>query len=363
MTRARDVANLIGSGNYSSTTFTATAGQTVFSIAHTQNFVQVFMNGLLLDLTADYTSNGSAVTLTSGAAVGDEIEVVAYNTFSVGDALNQAAADTRYVNATGDTMSGDLTIDTNTFHVDVADNRVGVGTTAPAQPLHVFKAGSQGGGMAPLIKVQNDTNNLTGDGSGIEFHGKYQGGEWGFGKIGGTNSGSNFGGALEFHTNTGTGSVSTGFTKKMTIDRNGYVTMPYQPAFSYLGSKSHVISTTGTVVMSSSNVWSASVNHALNRGSHFNASNGRFTAPVTGTYQFMFRCQMSNFNSGYLYSYFRINGSTKSYSQKSQATTWTAHLHYAIFEMVANDYVELAWTNNYVSGQIHYPEFSGYLLG
>jgi len=42
---------------------------------------------LLLDLTVDYTSNGSAVTLTSGAAAGDEIEVVAYNTFSVGDAL------------------------------------------------------------------------------------------------------------------------------------------------------------------------------------------------------------------------------------------------------------------------------------
>ena len=110
MTRARDVANLIGSGNYSSTTFTATAGQTAFTISHTQGFIQVFMNGLLLDETVDYTSNGSAVTLTSGAAAGDEIEVVAYNTFSVGDALNQAAADTRYVNASGDTMSGDLTV-------------------------------------------------------------------------------------------------------------------------------------------------------------------------------------------------------------------------------------------------------------
>ena len=87
MTRARDVANLIGSGNYSSTTFTATAGQTAFTISHTQGFIQVFMNGLLLDETVDYTSNGSAVTLTSGAAAGDEIEVVAYNTFSVGDAI------------------------------------------------------------------------------------------------------------------------------------------------------------------------------------------------------------------------------------------------------------------------------------
>ena len=123
MTRARDVANLIGSGNYSSTTFTATAGQTAFTISHTQGFIQVFMNGLLLDETVDYTSNGSAVTLTSGAAAGDEIEVVAYNTFSVGDALNQAAADTRYVNATGDTMTGGLTVGgavtVNNNHVNI----------------------------------------------------------------------------------------------------------------------------------------------------------------------------------------------------------------------------------------------------
>ena len=87
MTRARDLSNLIGSGNFSSTTFTATAGQTVFTIAHTAGFVQVFMNGLLLDLTTDYTSNGSAITLTTAAAAGDEIEVVKYNTFSVGDAI------------------------------------------------------------------------------------------------------------------------------------------------------------------------------------------------------------------------------------------------------------------------------------
>ena len=99
MTRARDVANLIGSGNFSSTTFTATAGQTAFTISHTQGFIQVFMNGLLLDETADYTSNGSAVTLTSGAAAGDEIEVVKYNTFSVGDAIAK----------NGGTFTGDVT--------------------------------------------------------------------------------------------------------------------------------------------------------------------------------------------------------------------------------------------------------------
>ena len=100
MTRARDLSNLMGSGNFSSTTFTATAGQTVFTIAHTAGFVQVFMNGLLLDLTTDYTSNGSAITLTTAAAAGDEIEVVKYNTFSVGDA----------VPASGGTFTGNVNI-------------------------------------------------------------------------------------------------------------------------------------------------------------------------------------------------------------------------------------------------------------
>ena len=100
MTRARDLSNLMGSGNFSSTTFTATAGQTAFTIAHTVGFVQVFMNGLLLDLTTDYTSNGSAITLTTAAAAGDEIEVVKYNTFSVGDA----------VPASGGTFTGNVNI-------------------------------------------------------------------------------------------------------------------------------------------------------------------------------------------------------------------------------------------------------------
>ena len=128
MTRARDVANLIGSGNYSSTTFTATAGQTAFTISHTLGFVQVFMNGLLLDETADYTSNGSAVTLTSGAAAGDEIEVVKYNTFSVGDAIP----------ASGGTFTGN----------------VGFGA-APTRQVHI--AGN------PSIMLMEDTGGGTND--------------------------------------------------------------------------------------------------------------------------------------------------------------------------------------------------------
>ena len=131
MTRARDVANLIGSGNFSSTTFTATAGQTAFTISHTQGFVQVFMNGLLLDETADYTSNGTAITLTSGAAAGDEIEVVSYDTFSVGDAIPTS----------GGTFTGAVT----------ASNGLTVDDDG-ATPLTVDRATSNG----TIIDVQKD---------------------------------------------------------------------------------------------------------------------------------------------------------------------------------------------------------------
>ena len=164
MTRARDTANLIGSGNFSSTTFTATAGQTAFTISHTQGFVQVFMNGLLLDETADYTSNGTAITLTSGAAAGDEIEVVAYNTFNVGDAQTQAQADARYVQTTGHTMTGALTVDDD-----------------GATPLTVDRATSDG----TIIDVQKD-------GTSVGTVGSYLGTYLYMGSTGGTDTHINF---------------------------------------------------------------------------------------------------------------------------------------------------------------------------
>lgn len=86
MTRAREISNVLGR-NIESTTFTATAGQTAFSIAHAAGRIQVYMNGLLLDPTVDWTSDGSTVTLTEGAVAGDELEVVKFDNLAVADAI------------------------------------------------------------------------------------------------------------------------------------------------------------------------------------------------------------------------------------------------------------------------------------
>lgn len=86
MTRAREISNVLGR-NIESTTFTATAGQTAFSITHAAGRIQVYMNGLLLDPTVDWTSDGSTVTLAEGAVAGDELEVVKFDNLAVADAI------------------------------------------------------------------------------------------------------------------------------------------------------------------------------------------------------------------------------------------------------------------------------------
>jgi len=67
------------SATYTRTSFTATSGQTTFSAVYVPGYVEVFLNGVLLN-DADYTaSNGTTVVLAVGAVAGDIVELVAYN--------------------------------------------------------------------------------------------------------------------------------------------------------------------------------------------------------------------------------------------------------------------------------------------
>lgn len=62
-------------GIYSRTAFTATGGQTTFSVTYSVGFIQVFVNGVLLN-AADYTAtNGTSVVLATGCVAGDIVEV------------------------------------------------------------------------------------------------------------------------------------------------------------------------------------------------------------------------------------------------------------------------------------------------
>jgi len=71
---------------YTRTSFTATSGQTTFSVTYTVGYVTVYLNGVLLN-ASDYTaSNGTSVVLAVGAATGDIVETIAYNISSIGTA-------------------------------------------------------------------------------------------------------------------------------------------------------------------------------------------------------------------------------------------------------------------------------------
>jgi hypothetical protein len=88
------------------TNFTATAGQTTFTLSqgYAVGDVDVFLNGVKLLEGDDYfATNGFSIVLNSAAGVGDFVQVVSYNQFNVANAYTKSEADTRYMVATGQT--------------------------------------------------------------------------------------------------------------------------------------------------------------------------------------------------------------------------------------------------------------------
>jgi hypothetical protein len=68
------------SSAYARTTFTATAGQTVFTVAYAVGYIQIYVNGVLLT-GSDYTaSSGTGFTLGVACAVGDIVEALVITT-------------------------------------------------------------------------------------------------------------------------------------------------------------------------------------------------------------------------------------------------------------------------------------------
>jgi hypothetical protein len=108
---------------FSSTSFTATAGQTTFtpSGSYTVGFINVIRNGSQL-APANYTAtNGTTVTLANACAAGDIVVIEVYTLTSISNALP----------LTGGTVTG-----ASTFSAQLtANNLVSANATAPIQPI------------------------------------------------------------------------------------------------------------------------------------------------------------------------------------------------------------------------------------
>ena len=76
-------AAVSSAASYVRTSFNVSGPTTVFTVAYTVGYVEVFVNGVLLN-ASDYTaSNGTSVTLAVTAITGDIVEFIAFTTGSV----------------------------------------------------------------------------------------------------------------------------------------------------------------------------------------------------------------------------------------------------------------------------------------
>jgi hypothetical protein len=76
--------------------FLATAGQTSKTgLSYTVGFIEVYVNGVLLTDTTDFTAtNGSSVTFTVALLLNDEVTVISLKTFTVADHYTKSEIDT-----------------------------------------------------------------------------------------------------------------------------------------------------------------------------------------------------------------------------------------------------------------------------
>mgnify|MGYP003314019523 FL=1 len=141
------------------------------------------------------------------------------------------------------------------------------------------------------------------------------------------------------------------------------MTTPSQPAFNVRGQASNTYSTS----------WQKLVyNDSLTQrgGSNYSTANSRFTAPVTGYYQFNAQWSCNNNSDADGTFTFWINGgvpaNTGSVSMPDTGGSYDGHVLSCTIPLNANDYVEVyrySTASSTSRGNSWQGNFSGYLIG
>ena len=156
MTRARDLSRAV---NNKMTVFkyTATANQTTFTgadgngvtLAYDPNSIIVTYNGIILESVSEYTAtNGTSVVLASGATVGAEVNILAFEDVAYSGVMP----------TTGGTFTGDVTFG-SAVTVDGAFTSKGIDDNADATTIHIDTNENVSLDGAP--PASSDNGNLT----------------------------------------------------------------------------------------------------------------------------------------------------------------------------------------------------------
>jgi len=355
MTRARDLSKIV---NNKMTVFkyTATASQTTFTgaddnsatLSYNPNSIIVTYNGIVLENVSEYTAtNGTSIVLTSGAAVGAEVNIIAF----------EDIAYSGVVPTTGGPITGDVTVG-GTLGVTGAttmSNNLGVKTTL--KTTHADADVIQFGGTGYLANWEDAETYLA--------ENLYVNSSGGYRYL--TNSHASLysqtTGKHQFRVApSGSADGTPSLTTALEIDNAGRVTTPSQPSFyAYPADVTLTLNGSWTTVSFANTGW--------NTGNHYNTSNSTFTAPTAGRYLFSVNAN-GNYTSGaggIPRAYWKINGSNVGNSIHLRGSDAThdgleQRSQTVIFNLSANDTVKV------VVGQNQWDlfganSFTGYLIG